>query len=737
MTKRAVRWDDDGQRSRHATAGPLRIASLWLMALAWSACDTGPAPPRVATQHLVALPSIVVEGDPNAPEQAQALAPDRAPTDPPRFERIGNEARPVLRGIPLAWPRRQIGAPLDTNPQVLASTFSLPSEFAPYGSALLTVGALADGVWSAAPAQRAPITRVGEQPQVEVRFPLERLPAADPERDSAWLRAQIRALPGGRYRRIETAPQRIPAQARLDLGFGILAEAHEQGPVQFRLSSCVAGECTPLVDETLDPAQPEARQWRDHSLSLAALAGRDVGFRFETVHTGKGAFTLPVWSDPVLLAPGDALAAPRNLVLISLDTLRADRLPSYDYPRDTAPFIEARLARQGVVFEHAFSAASTTGPSHMTAFTARTPSAHGLRDNIVKSHLSPEILTLAEQLRAAGFATGAVTEDGALAIGSGVERGFESYREFHPDGELPHRAETTFGAGRAWIDRHPDRRFLLFVQTYQTHTPYRAPDDTPPLSGPPPTLAGEHAGLRLRKDWQPEAYDREIRYVDQAVRGFVEGLDAAGILDDTLVVLFSDHGEAFLEHGYLHHGGGIHEEVLHVPLIIAGPGIAAGRRVSAPVGLVDLLPSLLELLGLPPDPGAMGRSFAGLVRGEDADPSWWERPIFSESWAPRRVELVEGKIRKVERRPPTLAVRRGTRKLIREPGPDGDRYAYYDLATDPDERVDLFAAQPEQAADLRALLDGYLAETALPASTPDDDLDPAHQAALRALGYLE
>jgi arylsulfatase A-like enzyme len=332
-----------------------------------------------------------------------------------------------------------------------------------------------------------------------------------------------------------------------------------------------------------------------------------------------------------------------------------------------------------------------------------------------------------------------VTENGALAAGSGIERGFGSYREFPPVGEPPHRAETTFAAARRWIDRHRERPFLLFVQTYETHTPYRAPPDTPPLSGPRATLAGEHRDLPLRPDWQPESYDREIRYVDGALRDFVEGLEAAGLLADALLVLFSDHGEAFLEHDYLHHGGAIHDEVLRVPLIFVGAGVAGGRRVDAPVGLVDLMPTLLELLALPPVEGVMGRSFAGLVRGASPGAEWWERPLYSEAWAEQRVELVEGRIRRVERRPPALAVRRGQRKLIRETGAGGHRYSYYELASDPGEQRDLYADRPESAADLRALLEAYARRHLrdVPARAPDDALDPEREQALRALGYLE
>jgi len=702
--------------------------------LALASCGAPASSPRFEpSQRLLDLPLTTFDGHDLGPAPARERN---------RFARIGNEARPVLHGFPTGELKRRMGVASTSHPDVLVTTLLLPDAFTPGTRILLSLSALQ--AESGTPPTPPTLHTTSQGPDglvVEARFPRD---LASPTGVSepggqTWIRGMARQVLDRGYRRSETDPVTVPAAARLDFGFGVLAEARDQGAVEFSLSVCRGEVCSQLWSETLDPSRPEGAEWSDRSVPLTSFERQEVSFRFEASHraASDAAFTLPVWSAPTLLVPVDRGAPPANLVLVSLDTLRADRLPSYGYRRNTAPFLEARLARDGALFERAYSAASTTGPSHLTVFTSLTPSGHGLRSDILKSRLAPEIPTLAERLRDVGFATGAVTENGALAFGSGIERGFESYREFHPTGDPPHRAETTFAAGRAWLERNRDQRFLLFLQTYEVHTPYRAPADTPALDGTPPKLASGPPGLHVRNDWQPDAYDREIRYTDRALQEFVEGLERAGLLENTLLVVFSDHGEAFLEHGYMHHGGGIHDEVLHVPLIFLGPGVDAGTRVSAPVGLVDMLPTLLELLDLPAATDVMGRSFASLVRGEAADASWQERPLFSESWAERRLQLDRGKLRPVERDVPALAVRVGSRKLIRERAPEGPLYSYYDLAADPAEERDLYPADAAAAADLRELLDEYArnAERSTDASEPE--IDPARIEALRALGYID
>ena len=533
------------------------------------------------------------------------------------------------------------------------------------------------------------------------------------------------------------APVEIPPGGVLDLSLGIEEAAWGQAPVAFRALACSeAGECEPILQETLDPRGPEAGRWRSRRIDLAARAGERVALRFETV-AGAGGWSLPLWSTPALCVPRERGPADLDLVLVSIDTLRADHLPSYGYARETAPFV-AELAARGTLFEQAFAAAPSTSPSHMTMFTSQEPSVHGLLGNEALAVLPRGVPTLAERLRAEGLANGAATEGGAVTAGVGFERGFDSFQE-NPM-PVPHRpglqAPVTFADALAWLRAQRDRRSFLFVHTYEVHGPYRAPDAYARLfEGDAPGLAGDP---RLRPHQRPVLYDREIRFADDELRRFFAALEAEGRLAHTLVVVTSDHGEEFLEHGYLGHGATLPDEVLRVPLLLVGPGIPAGRRVGTPVGHLDLLPTLLELLGAPPLPGARGASYAALARGGAEDPARSPRPLFAETWfragfGARGPQPVE---------PPSYAVRVGARKLVRVRDGSGFRDAYYDLARDPGEHHDLAAEDPAAAAELRALLDAHLERSAaLRADVVDGaserPLHPEREDELRALGYLE
>jgi arylsulfatase A-like enzyme len=243
----------------------------------------------------------------------------------------------------------------------------------------------------------------------------------------------------------------------------------------------------------------------------------------------------------------------------------------------------------------------------------------------------------------------------------------------------------------------------------------------------------------------PVLYDREIRHTDAQLERLFDRLSEAGQLENTIVVVTADHGEAFLEHDYIGHGSDVHEETTHVPLYFVGPGIEAGRRIDVPVGLIDLMPTLLDLVGVAlPDATLMGRSLAPLLRGADDGAALARRPIVSEAWHPtasgrRGAEAIV---------PPTLAVRRGPHKLIRYKGPEGARYAFYDLSSDPREQRDRFAEGGAEVDALRAIADAYEAQSAalaarlglppLVTEAPDvEDMDPQRLEALRALGYVE
>ncbi len=523
-------------------------------------------------------------------------------------------------------------------------------------------------------------------------------------------------------------PFLVPERAALEFGMGVLEAASQAGDVLFSVEICPEGNCF-LAFEEVVPAG--AAGWRDRRLSLRPYAGERVHFRFRArlADPTSKALSLPIFSDPRVFVSRPRAPKPPNVILISLDTLRAQQLPSYGYPRDTAPFLREKFEREGTKFDHLVAAAPLTVPAHMTLFTSLPPSVHGLRTNFGTHPLAESIPTLAELLRNAGFATGAVTENGALHARDGFSRGFGRYLE----NKTPQRAgdaPTTLAKARDFITAHQGQRYFLFVHTYQAHYPYHPPDRYTELLPDPDPVPG------LPEDRQPAHYDREIRYLDDSLRSWFDDLDSAGQLNDTLVIVTADHGEEFLEHAQAGHGAALHREVLRVPLLFWGPGIPAGRSVDAPVAQADLLPTLLELLDVPPSPHATGRSLVRQIRDQTPLEA---APIYSEAWLGT---AETANLAKLDIPQPTFAVQLGDRKLIRRTTDGGPEYQYFDLARDPEESLDRFREQAESASDLIRLADAYAArahmETRRRAPAPaHPGLDPERVEMLRSLGYVE
>lgn len=537
----------------------------------------------------------------------------------------------------------------------------------------------------------------------------------------------------------------IPPRATLEFSIGILQAAWSQGPVEFSVSACRADQCSRILVESLDPGRAQNQGWQGRRVSLKELSGQRRAFLFETrqERNSPNGFSLPVWANPTLYAESASLPGGRDIILVSLDTLRADRLSVYGYERETSPYLRREFSARGTVFENLIAAATHTGPSHMTMFTSLPPQVHDV--HAPSSTLPGAILTVAQILRGYGYETGAATEDGAMRLSSGFGRGFNSFIENKSTETLSQEGHVheTLGAGERWLDQQKGKRFFLFLHTYQVHAPYvpppayenlLQPDEGGPSAGD--TGGADAASLSLQ-------YDREIRYVDDEFRSFIESLIQKGLLEDAIVVVTSDHGEEFFEHGSRGHGGALHREVLHVPLIFYGPGIPSGRRIRRPVRHVDLTPTLLELAGVPAPDQAQGESLVPLMRGLVPDLEEEPVPIFSSTWTAFG-------LRRLGARPPAFAVQLGHRKLLRYVTRRGYRYEYYDIAEDPGETTDLYRADSPEVRELANLIDDYIeagralqakmtSRTSGTGSDEDEalDLDPRQEEKLRALGYLE
>ena len=390
-----------------------------------------------------------------------------------------------------------------------------------------------------------------------------------------------------------------------------------------------AGRTATVLDRRFDwAATPADRHWVDMRVDLDPVRealGSEVRLGFESSADQRAAYPVhPIWGDPVLAWPAaDATEKRWNVVLVSLDTLRADRVGSYGWPRKGTPVLD-RLASEGTRFDTVVAQAPWTLPSHATMLTGFYPCVHGLTGSL--GHPLPAgIVPLAERLRAAGYATAATPED-IFFDPAAFARGFGFYHENHSND--PIRMPVTVGFAVDWLRTQATTPFFLLVHTYQAHEPYFAPPDVRAAFGAPAQTVGTDAP----REQQVAQYDAAVAYTDASLAPLLDALDEIGVRDHTIVVVASDHGEALQEHGYTGHGRTLHEEVLRVPMIWRAPGlIGAGRRVTGEVGVIDFMPTLLDLLGIPPGAQLQGRSLASLLRPGGPTSAPADRVLFAEN----------------------------------------------------------------------------------------------------------
>lgn len=444
-----------------------------------------------------------------------------------------------------------------------------------------------------------------------------------------------------------------------------------------------------------------------------------------TCHRRPPALLLLLLTALPALSCGEAGVAERklNVLLISLDTTRADRLGAYGYGGGATPNIDA-LADAGVVFEQCASVAPMTVPAHASLMTGTYPFSHGVRDN-GRYVLSPKSRTLAEALSASGWATGAQVGVFVLNRGTGLEQGFATYRdtsdamsdtvsvaESSPPVPISRReinelaADVVADGASAWLRDHAEKPFFLFTHFFDPHAPYEPPEpfrSQQAIPGRTPEL---------------NRYLGEIAWVDSQVGRLLDELRELGLEDETLVVLTADHGEAFGEHREIGHSYFIYDTTIHVPLIVRLPGrFEAGRRVASQVRLIDVAPTILDLVGALPLPEAQGVSLAPYLRGETRDLGL---VAYSETLAPF-----------LDYRYSSLAALRTEEwKYI-----DAPRQELYQLASDPGELSNAIDDHPEVALRMRQRLHQLLASPAAGEDAPEE-IDADRRARLQSLGYL-
>ncbi len=404
----------------------------------------------------------------------------------------------------------------------------------------------------------------------------------------------------------------------------------------------------------------------------------------------------------------------RHLVLVTIDTLRADRLGAYGNTEVETPRLD-RIAREGALAVEATAHVPLTRPSHVTLFTGRLPTQTGIRDNVSPA-VVPDTPLLAEVLKGAGFVSAAFVSSVVLEASSGLNRGFDTYAAEFEGGSaeaqfintVQKKGDVTTAEAIAWLEglgktKAPPSRVFLWLHLYDPHDPYE----------PPEPYAARYA---------ERPYDGEVAWSDELVGRLDDALGRLGLRDQTLLVVTSDHGEGLGEHGETLHGFFTYQTTLRVPFLVRGPGVKPGGRLLSTVRLVDVFPTVLELLGVSVPKGApfAGASLAKGLRGEAAvhEPVTYAEslvPLLHFGWSDLRV------------------LREGRFKYIQAPRPE-----LYDLAQDPGERQNLAATQASRAEAMRAALGRFLeeerragAKQANASSVPPELLEK-----LGALGYV-
>lgn len=392
---------------------------------------------------------------------------------------------------------------------------------------------------------------------------------------------------------------------------------------------------------------------------------------------------------------------PGPLILISIDTLRADHLPAYGYKGVATPSIDA-LAADGVLFERAYAHAPQTLPSHVSILSGQLPFEHGVRDNIGFT-VRPGQPMLPQLLHARGYDTGGFASSFILRKETGIGQGFRVYDADTPPVSPGSTAATvrrdgarTLEVAERWLDGQSSPRFFLFLHFYEPHRPYRPPE--------------RYAHYAL-------PYDGTIAYVDELVGRLVSDLKTRGLYDRATIALTADHGEGLGDHGEQEHGIFLYDSTTHVPLVVKLPGGRdAGRRVTAPVEHIDLVPTLLDLAGAPVPSGLRGKSLRAAMDGADA--SLADRGIYSETLYPLYHFGWS----------PLYALTDLRYRFIRAPTPE-----LYDLVRDRGERQNLQAERSQTAASMLAALDALAGHRTVdqPSRVSSGDLER-----FQALGYI-
>jgi arylsulfatase A-like enzyme len=510
------------------------------------------------------------------------------------------------------------------------------------------------------------------------------------------------------------------AGSRLSLGAAILA-----GPL--RLKATLEGDfgTVELIDTEIDANDT----WTD--LNVAIPKEVTAPFRLILEALGASGEILFV-SNPTIYKPE---RSPPRVIFYLIDTLGANHTSLYGYSRPTSPHLE-KLASEGTWFENAFANAAYTPESVPSMMTSMHVRSHGVTK--VFQQLSPEFLTVQEAFSAAGYATVAFSTNGNAGPARGTDIGFDSFYD-HLEFDSPTEALRTVPINQviSWMMEHQDRPVFVYIHTAEPHSPYAPPPPFNSLFDPEYNGSLGRSplpqGLAITREFNYEPrelehlvalYDGEVAFADQMLETFQLLLQERGLLEKALFLVTADHGEEFMEHNRLGHGGDVVSQLLRVPLILWGSDyVASGSKITHNVQLLDVMPTLLEIFGIEVDAPLQGDSLVPLMAGDGRRSAAFEdRPIFAAT------HMSE---------PPKFSLTRESWKL--NVYPRQSQLSLFDLASDPGEQVNLARRYPgtvrrmlRSLLELHGQLPAYEGQGATRHEISQEQIDR-----LRALGYLQ
>jgi len=476
----------------------------------------------------------------------------------------------------------------------------------------------------------------------------------------------------------------IPEDARLRLATGLARETAPGAAARFQVELALPGAEPRTLLDVVRVAEPEQWHWEEVDVDLSQWSGQSGTLTLRT--QAENWSPHPLWGNPRILTGGDE--DDPIVILIAVDTLRADRLSCYGYERETTPALD-RLAQEGVRFDQARSNCNWTCPSFASIFTGLVPARHGVSSYGPATPLPDELETLAEHFQSAGWATHSIAYKVPLFEGN-YEQGFD--QAFNVPRDVI-RGEENLKRAIEWLDGQRGGPSFLFLHFNDPHQPFVHPEPLDREFGAAANIFDRvmpDGNDQEKIDRWSELYDGAVAYVDSCIGSFLDSLRERGLYDEAVVVFVADHGEALWEHGRFGHGGdALFDEVVRVPLIVKPPkeSFEAGQVVASDVSGFDVMPTLLELGGLPVPPGLDALSLLPLVGGE---PEGLDRAVVTEN-SRRGLSLVHGGYK--------LHIELGT-----------DRVLLYDLKADPKELEDVADSNPEVVERLKKRTIAYLLE---------------------------